>query len=72
MARRTPTQKLDEIAHVLRAHPDGMSAPEIAHALAERGSERTLQNHFARYGLRPVEFNSWHAAWTGGGSGQAG
>jgi hypothetical protein len=48
MARRTPTQKLDEIADVLRANPDGMSAPEIAHALAERSSERTLQNHLNR------------------------
>jgi Fic family protein len=48
MARRPPTQKLDEIERVLQAHPDGMSAPEIAQALSESRSDRTLQNHLRR------------------------
>ena len=48
MARRTPTEKLDEIERVLRSQPDGMSAHEIAQALSERTSERTLQNHLSR------------------------
>lgn len=48
MARRTPTERLDEIERVLRTHQDGMSAREIAHALSERTSDRTLQNHLNR------------------------
>ena len=48
MPRRTPTEKLDEIERVLRAHPDGMGAHEIAQALSERTSDRTLQNHLSR------------------------
>ncbi len=50
MARRTPTERLEEIERVVRAHPDGLSAQEIAQALAlsDRTSERTLQNHLNR------------------------
>ena len=48
MARRTPTEKLEEIERVVRSHPVGLSAQEIAQAISDRTSDRTLQNHLNR------------------------
>ena len=48
MARPRPTDKLDEIERAVKAHPDGLSAPEIAAALTAHVPSRTLQSHLSR------------------------
>lgn len=48
MARPTPTEKLNEIVRIVQDHPDGVTAPEIAQALGEQTTGRTLQNHLSR------------------------
>lgn len=48
MARPKPTDKLDEIERVVRAHPDGLSAPKIVSALAAPVPSRTLQSRLSR------------------------
>ena len=48
MARPKPTDKLDEIERAVKAHPDGLSAPEIAAALAAPVPSRTLQSRLSR------------------------
>ena len=56
MPRPSPTDKLDEIERVVKAHPNGLSAPEIAVLAMHEGN-------FARYSLRPAEFQAWQTAW---------
>jgi len=48
MPRPSPTDKLDEIERAVKAHPDGLSAPEIAAALTAHVPSRTLQSHLGR------------------------
>ena len=48
MARPSPTDKLDEIERGVKAHPDGLSAPEIAAALTAPVPNRTLQSRLSR------------------------
>ena len=55
MARPRPTDKLDEIDRVVKAHPGGLSAPEIAAALTAPVPSRTLQSHLSRLGRDGVQ-----------------
>ena len=48
MSRPSPTEKLDEIERAVRANPVGLSAPEIAAALAAPVPSRTLQSRLSR------------------------
>jgi Fic family protein len=48
MPRPSPTDRLDEIERAVKAHPDGLSAPDIAAALAATIPSRTLQSHLSR------------------------
>lgn len=44
MPKPVPEAELKAIEDVLRAHPDGISRSDIAEALSEKGSPRTLQS----------------------------
>lgn len=48
MSRPSPTNKLDEIEGLVRANPDGLSAPDIASRLTAPLPARTLQDHLKR------------------------
>lgn len=48
MAKPIPTAQLDAIERVVRAHPDGVSAAEIAAALPAKSPSRTLQSQLSR------------------------
>ena len=48
MAKPIPTAQLEAIERVVRAHPDGVSAAEIAAALPEKSANRTLQSQLSR------------------------
>jgi hypothetical protein len=48
MAKPIPTAQLEAIERVVRAHPDGVSAAEIAAALPEKSASRTLQSQLSR------------------------
>ncbi len=48
MARPTPTSKLEAIERIVRDHPDGVRAAEIAAALPEKSASRTLQSQLSR------------------------
>lgn len=48
MSKPWPADKLDEIERVVRAHPHGVSAPDIAAALTAHLPSRTLQDHLQR------------------------
>ncbi len=48
MAKPIPTAQLKAIERVVRAHPDGVSAAEIAAALPEKSASRTLQSQLSR------------------------
>jgi hypothetical protein len=48
MARPTPTSRLEAIERVVRNHPAGASAAEVAAALPEKSSSRTLQSQLSR------------------------
>ena len=48
MAKPIPTAQLEAIERVVRAHPDGVGAAEIAAALPEKSASRTLQSQLSR------------------------
>ncbi len=48
MAKPIPTAQLEAIERVVRAHPDGVSAAEIAAALPKKSASRTLQSQLSR------------------------